>query len=594
MNQSHGDVPGHQSSGPDSSPREEVSFRGIPASPGIAIATCVVITAEHQSEIPALLIAEENREFEHARYDEALKSCIDSLRSTYLLAEKEIGNVASILETYELILTDITINDGIRQRINCGYSVEYAIASEYDEKRMLFVGMKDEIFRERAVDIDNVKERVLSAVRHQNLSQSFTGETIVIASSVIPHDVVTYNEQGVKAIVTEVGGVTSHSSIMARSLSLPAVIGVKNITSHISSGSYIIVDGHEGVVIANPTEATIHRYQRRIDEQQQLHEHYAKTVHVESVTSDGRRVRLLANVDLPEEVSDAIQRGAEGIGLVRTEILMIRLDRFPSEDEQVAWYTSIAERAYPRPVTFRAFDIGTDKYISGLPQERNPALGVRGIRYLLYRSDVFRSQIRAILRASHLGNVQFMLPMVTGISEIEDTLLLLAYSKEEAHANGVSFDANMPVGMMVETPSSALLSDHFAKRLQFFSIGSNDLTQYVLAADRGSDSVSGIYDTFHPAVLRLMKTSVDAAHKAGIPINVCGEFGSHSAATDLLVGMGVDGLSVSSQLLPELKNRILQTSYSQSLRIFETAMQCARPSDVRKTVDVIQGHFSRT
>lgn len=593
MNTSSADTPGHRKHEQDPPRAEEISFRGIPASPGIAIASCVVIAGEQHDEVRVVVVPEENRAAEHVRYDEALAACIENLRSTYLLAEREIGNVASILETYELILTDITINEGIRTRIDGGIPAEHAISAEYDEKRMLFVGMKDEILRERAVDIDNVKDRILSALRHRQLSMTFSDDVVVIASSVIPHDVVIFNDQGVRAIVTEVGGITSHSSIMARSLSMPAVIGVKNVTSHIESGSIVIVDGNEGILIVNPGETTLERYQNRIQEQQQLHEQYAQSVHVESTTKDGHRVRLLANVDLPEEVTEAIQRGAEGIGLVRTEILVIRLDRFPSEDEQTQWYTSIAERAYPRPVTFRAFDIGTDKYISGLPQERNPALGIRGIRYLLQRSDVFRSQVRAILRASHLGNVQFMLPMVTGISEIEDTLLLLAYSKEEMHAQGMAFDATMPVGMMIETPSSALLADHFAKRLNFFSIGSNDLTQYVLAADRGSDLVSGVYDTFHPAVLRLMKTSVDAAHASGIPVNVCGEFGSHSAATDLLVGMGVDGLSVSAQLLPELKNRILQVSHSESLRIFETAMQCARPSDVRKTVEVIQGNFSR-
>jgi phosphotransferase system enzyme I (PtsI) len=593
MNTSSTDTPGHRKHELDPPRAEEISFRGIPASPGIAIASCVVIAGEQHDEVRVVVVPVENRAAEHVRYDEALAACIENLRSTYLLAEREIGNVASILETYELILTDITINEGIRTRIDGGMPAEHAISAEYDEKRMLFVGMKDEILRERAVDIDNVKDRILSALRHRQLSMTFSDDVVVIASSVIPHDVVIFNDQGVRAIVTEVGGITSHSSIMARSLSMPAVIGVKNVTSHIESGSIVIVDGNEGILIVNPGETTLERYQNRIQEQQQLHEQYAQSVHVESTTKDGHRVRLLANVDLPEEVTEAIQRGAEGIGLVRTEILVIRLDRFPSEDEQTQWYTSIAERAYPRPVTFRAFDIGTDKYISGLPQERNPALGIRGIRYLLQRSDVFRSQVRAVLRASHLGNVQFMLPMVTGISEIEDTLLLLAYSKEEMHAQGMAFDATMPVGMMIETPSSALLADHFAKRLNFFSIGSNDLTQYVLAADRGSDLVSGVYDTFHPAVLRLMKTSVDAAHAAGIPVNVCGEFGSHSAATDLLVGMGVDGLSVSAQLLPELKNRILQVSHSESLRIFETAMQCARPSDVRKTVEVIQGNFSR-
>ncbi|MFM8438511.1 MAG: putative PEP-binding protein, partial [Candidatus Kapaibacterium sp.] len=441
MNTSDSHMQGHRDDTRDSSLPAEISFRGIPASPGIAIATCIVIAGEQFEDDGPAVVPPDRRESEHLRYDEALKACIENLHSTYVLAEREIGNVASILETYELILTDITINEGIRGRMDSGSPVEHAISAEYDEKRMLFVGMKDEILRERAVDIDNVKDRLLSALRHRSFSLSLPDDVIVVASSVIPHDVVLFNDQGVRGIVTELGGITSHSSIMARSLAMPAVIGVKNVTTHLRSGSVVIVDGNEGVVIVDPGDETRERYRQRMREHQMLHERYADSVHVEAATRDGHRVRLLANVDLPEEVTEAVQRGAEGIGLVRTEILMIRLDRFPSEDEQSEWYTSIAERAYPRPVTFRAFDIGTDKYISGLPQERNPALGIRGIRYLLQRSDVFRSQVRAILRASRLGNVQFMLPMVTGISEIEDTLLLIAYSKEEMHAQGVAFDA---------------------------------------------------------------------------------------------------------------------------------------------------------
>lgn len=593
MNQSIPESSAHAAEDHSGTADTEISFRGIPGSPGIAIATCYVINAEitdlsAQGNVPG-----DERDQEHTKYSDAVAACIENLHSTYLLAEKEIGNVASILETYELILNDITINEGIRTRISEGYSAEQAVSAEYDEKRMLFLGMKDEMLRERAVDIENVKERILLALRRRLIKHSFADDVIVAAPSVIPHDVVLFSDQGVRGVVTEMGGLTSHACILARSLSLPAVIGVKNVTAHVRGGSMVIVDGNEGVLIVHPSSETLERYRAKVSEQQRIRREYAGTVHVEAATNDGHRVRVLANVDSPEEVSDAIRMGAEGIGLVRTEMLMIRLDRLPTEDEQIEWYSAIAERSYPKTVTFRAFDIGTDKYVSGLPQERNPALGIRGIRYLLQRSDVFRTQVRAILRASHLRNVQFMLPMISGISEIEDTLLLIAYSKEELHAQGVSFDPSLNVGMMIETPSSALLADHFAARLQFFSIGSNDLTQYVLAADRGSDLVSGTYDSFHPAVLRIMKTAVDAAHNAGIPITLCGEFGSHSAATDLLVGMGIDGISVSAQLIPELKNRILSSSHSESLRIFETASRCARPSDVRKTVDVIQGNFSR-
>ncbi len=572
-------------------PGAETIYRGIPASPGIAIGKSLLLKNESQDVISLRLLPVEQRQAECERYHNAVQSCLAELRETYRIAEREIGNVASILESYELILCDESINETIQRRIDEGFPAENAVLAEYDSHRNLFKTAKDPILRERALDLENVKDRLILALHNRQLSHTIARNAIVIAPSIIPQDVILFHEGEILAYVTEVGGIASHSSILARSLGIPAVIGVKNLTNHLLAETMVIVDGHEGVLITNPRLETLHLYESKLLESREQHIRLSELRDQHAETSDNHRITLMANVDSPDEVSTSMQMGAEGIGLVRTEMLIIRLDRFPDEDEQTDWYSSIAERAYPHPVTLRAFDIGTDKFVSGLPHERNPSLGIRGVRFLLSRPDIYRRQLLAVLRASRHKNVRFMIPMVTRMSEIEDSLDLLEQAKRQLHDQGVDYDQNIPVGIMIETPAAALLSDKLARMVSFFSIGTNDLTQYTLAADRTSDLVSGIYDSFNPAVLKLMKQSVDAGRDHNISVSVCGEFAGHSAATELLIGMGVDVLSVNAPLLPELKSRIIQSSYSRSLQIFEQAMCCERPSDVRKTVAAIKHGF---
>ncbi len=588
MSQETTGAPDEGKRGDNGSSFGEILFRGIPASPGIAIATCIVLKNQAQDVISLNLIPAERRDDERLRYHSAVQTCLDELQATYRIAEREIGNVASILESYELILKDWTINEAIERRIVEGFPAENAVLAEYDASRNLFKAAKDPMLRERAMDLDNVKDRLIVALHNRELTHTIARNAIVIAPSIIPQDVILFHEGEILAYVTEVGGIASHSSILARSLGIPAVIGVKNLTAHLNGGCTVIVDGHEGTLIANPGPETLHLYEAKLLESREQHRRLAELRDHVSQTTDNHRITLMANVDSPEEVASAISMGAEGIGLVRTEMLIIRLDRFPDEDEQLEWYSSMAERAYPHPITLRAFDIGTDKFVSGLPHEKNPSLGIRGVRFLLSRPDIFRKQLRAVLRASKHKNVRFMIPMVTRVSEIEDSLALLRECREALREQSEDFDEYMPVGIMIETPAAALLADKLADMVNFFSIGTNDLTQYTLAADRTSDLVSGIYDSFNPAVLKLMKQSIDAARSKNLSVSVCGEFAGHSAATELLIGMGVDVLSVNVPLLPELKSRIIQSSYSRSLQIFEEAMCCERPSEVRKKVAAIK------
>lgn len=567
---------------------QESRIKGIPASPGIAIGKSLVLKGEGQALLHFQMLDESRRPKELQRYENAVRECVIELQQTYQLAEQEIGNVAAILETYEFIINDFSINEAIKKRIAEGFPAESALTIEYDVQKNFFKHAKDVMLRERAHDIENVKERLLQALHNRQISHAMARHSIVIAPSIIPQDVILFNESEVLAFVTDIGGIASHSCILARSLGIPAVIGVKDASNTILRDSIVIVDGYEGLVIANPKPETIEKYQRRQqeqDEQSKLLGHIAK---LPAETQDGHRISLLANIDSPDEAENALLHGAEGVGLVRTEMLLVRLNHFPSEQEQFEWYSDIAERIYPFTVTLRAFDLGSDKYIEGLPHESNPALGMRGIRFLLNRKDIFRIQIRAILRASLHKNVRLMLPMIARVSEIEDTLAIIAEEKHVLQQRDVDFDPLMPIGMMIETPSAALLADKFAEMVDFFSIGTNDLTQYTLAADRINEMVGNIFDSFNPAVLRLMKQAVHAAKHNGIKVSVCGEFGGHSAATELLLGMGVDELSVAAPLLPELKQRIRNSQHIHAVKVFEEAMECLRPSDVRKKVEAIR------
>lgn len=559
-------------------------MKGIPASQGICIGKAVVLRAEafvssvehiEPEEIPT----------EIARFYAALESSATELQHIIEIAEKEANHVAPILETYLLILTDQTASDSIKRRIQQGYySAEIAVVQEFDAQKQFFKLAKDPILRERAVELDHVKDRLLDGLRNRSITHSVAAKSIVVSPSITPTDLMMFNQAGALAFITEVGGIASHASILARSLSIPAVIGVRDAAQVIHTDDMLIIDGNAGLIICNPKPETLAKYEKRKLDEEENRRKLGKLANLKAETHDGHSIHLLANIDSLEDVEAARNSGADGIGLVRSEYLIIQRQHFPTEEEQYDWYKQIAEQMYPHPVTIRAFDVGSDKYAEGLPHEDNPALGVRGIRFLLHRKDIFKSQIKAVLRASQHRNLRLMLPMIATTEELQESLDLIGKCKRQLRKSNTAFDEHLPVGIMIETPAAAIMAVDFAQKADFFSIGTNDLTQYTLASDRTNEFVAHIFDPFHPAVLRLMKIAIDAAKARNIPVGICGEMAGHSAATELLIGLGVTELSVTPPLLLELKKRIRKSDYLKAQILAVVALGSDSSNDVRKII----------
>ncbi len=566
----------------------ERRFRAIPASHGVIMGTAIVIRQE-ATPVLAEQLPPEQIHHELKRFSNAVASCANELETVLSMAQETIPHsVAAIIESQILILKDFTVNESIMHRIGQGISAERAIIEEFDAQQQILYSAKDSFLRERAVELEHIKQRLLAHLRQKKLISSVPKNSILVTPSLTPSEIMLYNESGMSGFITEISGIASHMSILARSLHIPAVIGLRNATKYIDSGTPLIVDGYAGVIIANPRPETVAKYIRRKSELDKKEQKYGKIAKLPSQTTDGRKIHLHANIDTVEDIDTAIASGANGIGLVRTEHLIIKLNRFPTEEEQVRWYSELAERAYPLPVTIRAFDVGSDKTIDALSPEANPALGLRGIRLLMKHKELFASQIRAVLRASHHRNIRLMLPMITSLSELQKARTLIEKCKNSLRKEGLEFDASTPIGVMIETPSAALMARELGALADFFSIGTNDLTQYTLAADRLNPSVANIYDALHPAVLRLLKLTVDAARYHNIPVGVCGEVAGHAAATELLLGLGMVELSVVPPLLPELKKRIRKTSYASSVLLANEVLQYNSGSEIRKRIAVMK------
>ena len=561
-------------------------LKGIPSAPGIAIGSALIIEPE-----PPLSgdnhINEDMFESEIGRFNHSVELLNEEFNDVLKNAEYLGASVLTIIETYKLFINDEFINTNIRARINEGLDSESAIINEYEHQKSFFKNAKDQILRERTNDLDNVKMRFLSTLRQHSPDYSIGNGKILVAQTLSPTDIVKYKEAGAVGIITEMGGIASHVSILARSFEMPAVIGVKDATKIITENLGLIIDGFTGLIIYNPDFAISKRYEKRISDIEQHKQSLGKLVKVISQTTDKYRVHLLANVDRLEDVKTALISGAEGVGLVRSETLISgNSGKIPNEDIQYGWYREIADRMYPQSVTIRCFDIGNDKFSTGIPlHENNPALGLRGIRFLLYSRDILKTQIRAILRASVNKNVRVMLPMVSDISELITVKQIIANCMKDLDKAGIPYDLKLPVGIMIETPSAVLTSDILANECDFFSIGTNDLTQYTLAADRTNDLVTDIYDSFHPAVLKMIAMTAKNAVEAGIQIGLCGELAGHSAATPLLIGMGINELSVPPSMLLELKNRILKINYSEAKTLAGELLTMSNSNDILKVLD---------
>jgi phosphoenolpyruvate-protein phosphotransferase (PTS system enzyme I) len=536
---------------------KELVVQGIAASKGIAYGQ-VFIYIQSNVEVPNYNVGAEKRIEEIARFEQALVVTRQQVQKIQSEVAKNLGSEeAAIFDAHLLVLEDqALISETIREFEETAKNIETcfnAVAKRYIQA---FSEIDDEYLRERASDLRDVTQRVLQNLLGQssaNLSH-LIDKRIVIANDVTPSDSASIDRSQALAIVTDTGSKTSHAVIVARSMKIPAIVGVRDLTKTAREGDWAIVDGYEGIIILNPTEQTLFRYGQIRRQKNSFEQRVQSSTNLPAVTTDGVSVRLMANIEKVDEAGLVKDNGAEGVGLMRTEYLYLNSSRIPSEMEQFVAYKTVAEALAPHPVVIRTLDLGGDKAMAGnpdlFPKEDNPFMGFRAIRFCLEHSQIFKDQLRAILLASAFGNIKIMYPMISGSEELARANVLLDECKAELRARGQAFNESIEVGSMIEIPSAAITADIQCK---FFSVGTNDLIQYMIAIDRVNDRIAHLYEPSHPAVVRMLKLIVDEAHKAGIPVAVCGEMAGDPVYTPLLLGLGIDELSMTPPLLPAVK-----------------------------------------
>ncbi|HBT49120.1 MAG: Phosphoenolpyruvate-protein phosphotransferase [Caldanaerobacter subterraneus] len=569
-------------------------LKGVAASPGIAIGKAFLYTKEKVT-INVEKIEESKVEEEIAKFRKALEVTQEEIEKIKEKALKEFGKEkAEIFEAHLMLASDPELIEGVENMIKTELvTADNAVNKVIEQNASVMESLNDEYLRERAVDLRDVGNRIIEnllGVKSVNLSD-LEEEVVVIARDLTPSDTATMKKEMVLGFATDVGGRTSHTAIMARSLEIPAVVGLGNVTSQVKAGDLVIVDGLEGIVIVNPDEKTVEDYKSKKESYEKRVEGLKQLKDLPAETPDGKKVMLAANIGTPKDVASALANGAEGVGLFRTEFLYMDRNSLPSEEEQFEAYKEVVEKMGGRPVTIRTLDIGGDKELPYLdmPKEMNPFLGYRAIRLCLDRPDIFKTQLRAILRASAYGNVQIMYPMISSVEEVRKANSILEEVKAELDREGVKYDKEIKVGIMVEIPSAALTADILAKEVDFFSIGTNDLTQYTLAVDRMNEHVKEYYQPFHPAILRLVKMVIDAAHKEGKFAAMCGEMAGDPLAAVILLGLGLDEFSMSATSIPEIKNIIRNVEYEKAKEIAEKALNMSEAREIEKMMkDVIK------
>ena len=570
---------------------EVVLMRGIGVSSGIVIGKAHLIDRAGVDTAQFCHIDDSAVDAELKRFRDALTESRGQLRRIKKRLSKEgrgkehIG----IVDAHEMILKDqMLIHDTQKHIKQKRMNAEWALKSVLKDIRELFSRVDDEYLKERGSDIEHIVDRILanlSGRKHAGISEIET-PSVVIAHDLSPTDTAQMVKGKVLGFLTDIGGRTSHTAIMARSLEIPAVVGLESVTENVKAGDTVIVDGMTGAVIVNPSESVVKVYERR----RKRYRKYDKDLHhyrgMPAETTDGRRIKLMGNMELAEEISTLLYHGAEGIGLYRSEFLYMNRKELPTEEEHFAAYRHVAKRLGSNSVVVRTLDIGGDKFLgdTDTSDEINPAMGLRAIRLCLKRTDLFKTQLRGILRASAHGNIKIMFPMISGMDELRRAKALLQEAMEELEKEEKPFDRDIEVGVMIEVPSAALIADLLAKEVDFFSIGTNDLLQYSLAIDRVNEHVAYLYEPFHPAILRMIKGVIDAAHKSGISVSVCGEMAGEPEHALVFIGFGLEQLSMNAFSLLRVKRLIRSISFEEARDISIKALKFSTAREVENYV----------
>ena len=570
----------------------EVTVQGIAASQGIAYGQ-IFVYIQSDVEVPSYQVEPERRLEEVSRFDRALVSTRQQIAKIQGEVEKNLGaQEALIFDAHLMALEDpALIGETIRVFESTGQNIETCFNQVSQRYIQAFAKFEDEYLRERASDIRDVAQRVLQNLLGQaeNSLSRLADKRIVVANDVSPSDSASIDRSAAIALVTDSGSKTSHAVIVARSMKMPAVVGVRNLTKRAHNGDWAIVDGYDGVVILNPSETTLFRYGKIQEKKKSFEARLIEANRELAVTLDGVAVSLMANIEKVEEVAQVKAFAAEGVGLYRTEYLFLNSARIPTEQEQFLAYRAVAQAIAPQPVVIRTLDLGGDKPMEGnpdlFPKENNPFMGFRAIRFCLENLEIFKDQLRAILRASACGNVRILYPMISGSEEMVRANAVLTECMAELKSRDIAFDAKLPVGAMIEIPSAAMTADILAKECVFFSVGTNDLIQYLLAIDRVNERIAHLYEPTHPAVVRTLKHIVDEAHKRGVTVSVCGEMAGDPVFAPLLLGLGVDALSMSPAWLPSVKYMVRAMTMADARALAAEALTLTSPKEIYARCD---------
>lgn len=566
------------------------TYKGVGVSPGIAIGRAVIVE-KRVSAVYRVPIREEEVAGEITRFLESLEKTRDALHDLKVKVSRSMGDeYASIFEAHAMIVGDASFADKVTQKIELEQvNAEWALAEVQEELQARFASFDDDYLRERVADVKDVAERVLvnlMGIAHHDLSE-IKHDVVIIADDLTPSDTVHFNRRPVVGFATEMGGRTSHASIIAKSLFMPAVIGVPRLTKIVDNDELVIVDGYEGTVVVNPTPAMLSEYRTRESRHEEAEKKLLENRDLDAVTKDHHKISLQANIELVEELDDARKFGAEGIGLYRSEFLYISTAPYlPTEEEHFNVYRKLAEATAPNWCVIRTFDLGGKKLAREVmgSKEENPVLGLRALRLCMQHRDMFKTQLRALLRASAFGKIKIMFPLVSGVQELRQVKTLVREIRLELDAEGIAYNRELQIGIMIEVPSAAVIADLLATEADFFAIGTNDLIQYSLAIDRGNENVSYLYEPLHPALLRLIKGVIDAGKRAGIPVSMCGEMASDPIYAIVLLGLGLEIYSMNPSSIPVVKNVIRSVRYRDCRRIAEACLNKKTAQEIEEFI----------